>query len=123
MDPTAVAIVGVTVILAEGMVSLMKLLIKKIVKQNEDELEANKHSQIIHEIRQCKGLSDEQTQQFASLHDLHARYDSDGVPLWYVPRSWAETQREITEKLEGITKLQVKMLDIIERLERRIDKE
>lgn len=29
------------------------------------------------------------------LYEQHNHFDQDGVPMWYVPRSWANTQKEI----------------------------
>ena len=35
--------------------------------------------------------------------DLHNHFDNDGVPLWFVPRSWADIQKDISESQRAIT--------------------
>ena len=40
-------------------------------------------------------LSLEERNWLQGLHELHERCDSDGTPLVYVPRSWAEIQRDM----------------------------
>ena len=46
------------------------------------------------------GLSERQAEELKLLHNLHNVKDSDGSPIWYVPRSWAATQREIVDKIK-----------------------
>jgi len=41
--------------------------------------------------------------------------------MWYVPRSWAESQDKLAEKIQMISQTQLQVLGIIERLERRIE--
>lgn len=98
-----IAIVGITVALAEGLIGIMRLLITKFTEKD------------------AKYLTDEEHQMLASLHDLHCRYDEDGTPIWYVPRSWSTTQKEIVGMLADIAATQHKTLDLIDRLERRFD--
>lgn len=31
------------------------------------------------------------------IHDMHNVKNSDGIPVWYIPQSWANTQKEIQE--------------------------
>jgi len=97
-----IAIVGITVVLAEGLVGLGRLLITKFTEKDK------------------KYLTDEEHQMLANLHDLHSRYDGDGTPIWYVPRSWAGTQKEIVGMLGDIAATQHKTMDLIDRLERRL---
>ena len=51
----------------------------------------------------CRGLTEEEHAALMRLDDSHAKYDSDGTPLWYVPRSWIKTQKEISKTLDQIT--------------------
>lgn len=98
------AIVAITVCAVEGLIGIISLLINRFADKDKNY------------------LSDEQQMQLKSLYDLHTHYDMDGVPLWYVPRSWADTQKEIADKLCMLSETQNKTLDIIERLERRLEK-
>ncbi len=78
------------------------------------------NAHIIHQTDSV-GLTTTQAGQLQQLSTLHARVDKDGTPLWYVPRSWSETQREIVKRLEKITQIEIKMLGIIERLESKLE--
>ena len=98
------AIVAVTVCAVEGLIGIIRMLISKFVEKDKDYLTTEQHLML------------------KALYDLHSHYDKDGVPLWYVPRSWADTQKEIVTELRMVTEIQKKTLDIIERLERRLDK-
>lgn len=51
----------------------------------------------------CHGLTVVEHEALMRLDDAHAKYDSDGTPLWYVPRSWIKTQKEISKTLDQIT--------------------
>jgi len=70
-------------------------------------------------------LTKEEHEALMSLLNMHATKDQDGIPLWYVPRSWHKTQeemlkvtREITfaqketaKALEGVTKVVERLAD------------
>lgn len=125
MGPAETAgIVVVTVALIQGLVGLVKYLLKQ--RQEETEQKSNREViDLLHNIKDkvgsdC-GLNEIQSSQLRELYDLHSRVDPDGVPLWYVPRGWAETQKDIVERLQRITETEYKMLGIIERLERRLE--
>jgi len=97
-----IAIIGITVILAEGLIGIMKSLITKFTEKDK------------------KYLTDDEHQMLARLDELHSRYDSDGTPLWYVPRSWAETQKEIAETQREVVSKLHNITVIIDRLEKRL---
>ncbi len=98
------AIVAITVCVVEGLIGIVKVLITKLASKDKDYLTTEQHMML------------------KALYDLHNHIDKDGVPLWYVPRSWADTQKEIVTELRMVTEIQKKTLDIIERLERRLDR-
>lgn len=132
MGPAETAgIVVITVAVTQGLINLVKYLIDKRqeeqAKKAEQELIKN-DEKIIDMLDEIKakvgtdcGLNELQSSQLRELYDLHSRVDPDGVPLWYVPRGWAETQKDIVERLQKITETEYKMLGIIERLERRLE--
>jgi len=53
--------------------------------------------------------------------DIHNKFDTDGAPIWYVPRSWSETQKEIVEMLREISNKLQRLDDILSRLDRRLN--
>ena len=77
------------------------------------------------------GLTAEEHDALVRLDISHAKYDSDGTPLWYVPRSWADTQEKITVMLlkmaetlntiSGTQKAIVRTLDRMDDVSRRVD--
>jgi hypothetical protein len=107
-ETTGLIVVIVAVI--EGLMSLIKYLINKNSKNETDE----KLDRITKEIFVIK-------EKTIHLDEMHSRFDSDGTPMWYVPRSWSETQEKISDRLFAVSQTQLQVLGIIERLERRME--
>ena len=68
--------------------------------------------------------------QIRDLHIMHDVRDSDGTPLWYVPRSWVTTQKDILETVEKVAHSQEvlgismeRMVGILDRIDRRQNKQ
>lgn len=92
------AVVGITVALIEGGIGLIKFLVGKIKKEDADKA------------------------QEAILQKLEKIGEETAKNSW-VQQNWADTQKEIVDRLHVITEMNMKMLVIIERLERRIEKD
>jgi hypothetical protein len=117
-------IVIVTVAVIQGSLKLVEHLVSKYNdRQEEAKLEkiAETLAVVQDKIGNECGLNEIQSQQLKDLHDMHSHRDKDGVPLWFVPRSWADTQKELVDRLQKITEIEFKILGIIERLERRLE--
>lgn len=56
------------------------------------------------------------------LYKMHAKYDEDGLPLWYVPRSWAESQKEIVSALRAVAEDQRRIAEVLDKLDQRYEK-
>ena len=95
---TLAAVVGITVALIEGGIGLIKFLVNKLKKQE-----------------------DSKTQEVI-LQKLEKIARETAKNSW-VQQNWTDTQREIVDRLHVITEMNMKMLVIIERLERRIEKD
>lgn len=72
----------------------------------------------------CRGLTEEEHSALMRLDESHAKYDADGTPLWYVPRSLAATLTKIAEtqdrtavRLRDVVNTQKEMLDKMKRWE------
>jgi len=114
-------IVVITVAIIQGLVGLVRHLIDKN-KEGRENSQVDEIQAAIQELKDRPfGLTSEEKTWFRVLYEMHVKYDSDGSPLWYVPRSWSETQKEIADKLSNVSETQNKTLVIIERLERRIE--
>jgi hypothetical protein len=78
-----------------------------------------------------RGLTDAEHNALIRLDEAHAKYDIDGTPLWYIPRSWMDTQGQITKTLSKMTetlttisgtqKAIVRTLDRMEDASRQVD--
>ena len=91
------AVVGITVALMEGGFSLIRFLVNKLKKEEEAKT------------------------QEAILQKLEKIREETSKSSW-AQENWADTQKEIVDRLHGITEMNMKMLVIIERLERRLEK-
>ena len=64
---------------------------------------------------------EEQHEWVAELHRQHSKVDADGIPLWYVPRSFIETQKEIVTILLNISSQMDKSTYILDSLLKRME--
>jgi hypothetical protein len=124
-NPGAVAGLVTAVV---ALVELVKYLITRFIppKQHlhEDDQEKRDATRL-----NVQKITDELPKFFDSLNrtaqlvvklwEVHDRRDQDGVPVWYVPRSWAETQEKVVENLRQVAELTRRSLELLERIERR----
>lgn len=120
-----VGVATIAMFLASGLLELLKFVIGKFFdKDKERDKEKALTKQDIEEVikREIpRAFSEKQAEQLKALYEMHMKFDNDGTPIWYVPRSWAETNKDIVDKLYRIAETQNKTLAIIERLERRVE--
>ena len=64
-------------------------------------------------------LTEEERRWLKTLYDAHSIKDSNGVPLWYMPRGVLE---KITESLTKVTDTQLEMINIKKTLNKPKDK-
>lgn len=99
-----IALIGAVVGVVQGLIELIKFLVGKAVG-NKQELQINHiKSHIDH------------------LYDQHNKYDLDGTPIWYVPRSWATTQDKIVKLQVGMSNTQKEMSSVLEKTVKILDK-
>jgi len=71
-------------------------------------------------------LTKEEHEALIELKRAHDAKDDDGIPLWYVPRSWHKTQEEtlkVTQEIAFAQKETAKALEgVVRVLERLADK-
>lgn len=125
MDEASIAgVVAITMALMEGFFGLTKFIINKYT-DNDIAKGSSCNKQYIDLANKLDNMQNnlvDITRDSKKMVEMHSMYDGDGTPIWYVPRSWAETQKEIAERLQAITEVNMKMLGIIERLENRLDR-
>ena len=96
--PALVAVIAITM----GLIKVIEMLIAKT---------SNKNSV----------LTSEKRGWLQGLHEVHEKCDSDGTPLVYVPRSWAEIQRNMQHVMTKIVNDQRRIADILERIDKKLD--
>lgn len=62
-------------------------------------------------------MSQQEHDWLRQLYSMHAQYDDDGVPKWYVPRRWALVQDDIVTTLREISQLQKDTVRILEAIQ------
>jgi|TARA_Y100000310_G_C20546560_1_gene745871 hypothetical protein len=96
--PALVAVIAITM----GLIKVIEMLILKTVNKGST-------------------LTQEERNWLQGLHELHERCDTDGTPLVYVPRSWAEIQRNMQHIMTKIVNDQRRIADILERIDKKLD--
>lgn len=128
MDPLSVAVAAALAILGAEVVK--KLLMDKIFPPTDfnkvDRRTLNSVGEILNNFKEVED-------KVTKLHEMHDNKDQDGVPLWFVPRSWQQTQqetlnatkeiafaqKETARALEGVTRVTERLADRITDLRTR----
>ena len=97
--PALVAVIAITM----GLIKVIEMLISKTSSKNSI-------------------LTNEERGWLQGLHELHEKCDTDRTPLVYVPRSWAEIQRNMQNIMTKIVNDQRRIADILERIDKKLDK-
>ena len=97
--PALVAVIAITM----GLLKVIEMLISKNITKNSV-------------------LTAEERGWLKDLYDLHEKCDTDGTPLVYVPRSWAEIQRDMQRVMTKIVTDQRRIADILDRIDKKLDK-
>ena len=56
------------------------------------------------------------------LYEMHDKVDGDGTPIWYVPRSWTKTQKEILQTVSEVAHTQALLANTMERCVEILDR-
>lgn len=96
--PALVAVIAITM----GLIKVIEMLILKTVNKGST-------------------LTQEERNWLQGLHELHERCDTDGTPLVYVPRSWADIQLNMQHIMTKIVYDQRRIADILERIDKKLD--
>ena len=66
-------------------------------------------------------LTDEERASLKSISTVLSKCDSDGTPLVYVPRSWAEVQKDMQQVMTKVVNDQRRIADILDRIEKKLE--
>ena len=141
MDPATFGSIGVTVALASlGSEVIKTLIMKWIFPPSKDSLSEKERSLIyglrdsLKEVARVVGeiptdsptLDSEERKALMELYALHDNKDQDGIPLWWIPRSWHKTLEESLKVSTDIAYTQKdlsKVLDhVVSALEKLVDR-
>ncbi len=70
--------------------------------------------------REKSVLTEEEAGLLKDLYNMHNIRDSGGTPVWYVPKSIGEIQKEIMEKLQNISINQAKTSLVLDLLVKKL---
>ena len=78
---------------------------------------------ILKAVPQKSVLMDDERDWMHHTYKIASRQDSDGTPLVYVPRSWAETQKDMQQVMMQIVNDQRRISDILDRIDKKLEKD
>jgi hypothetical protein len=78
---------------------------------------------ILKSVPQKSVLLDDERAWMQHSYKVISKQDADGTPLVYVPRSWAETQKEMQHIMTQIVNDQRRIADILDRIEKKLESE
>ncbi len=105
------ALIGVVVALTIAITELVKWIIHRRSGKVTSALSTDEHKALM-----------ETREMTMVLKAQHAPVDTDGIPLWYMPRSWAAMQGEMAKELTKVANAQVRLADTLDRIESRNSK-
>ena len=76
---------------------------------------------ILKAVPQKSVLLDDERDWMHHTYKITSRQDSDGTPLVYVPRSWAETQKDMQQVMMQIVNDQRRIADILDRIDKKLE--
>ena len=76
---------------------------------------------ILKAVPQKSMLMDDERDFVKHMHEILSKTDSDGTPLVYVPRSWAEIQKDMQQVMIKIVNDQRRIADILDRIDKKLE--
>ena len=76
---------------------------------------------ILKAVPQKSVLMDDERDWIKHTNEIMSKCDTDGTPLVYVPRSWAEIQKDMQLVMTKIVTDQRRIADILERIDQKLD--
>ena len=76
---------------------------------------------VLRSIPSKSSLLDEERDWIRNTNEIMLKCDVDGTPLVYVPRSWAEIQKDMQQVMTQIVNDQRRIADILDRIEKKLE--
>jgi len=126
-DPNVITLLMTLVVLSVSLLKIIDFLIKFLIKKvtPKENVLSEKERNLIKEmhswLEDISEKNNDEHEWLKELRDVHDKTDRDGVPLWYVPRSLVDMQKEIITLLQNISQHQSKINFILETLISKIN--
>jgi len=129
-NATLIGVFTLLITLSISLSKVIEILIKKLIPQKKtlSEDEFNKLKDIYKLLESLIKKTEENTKNIEkqqewvkTLYQQHSKLDPDGIPLWYMPRSFIETQKEIVSILTSISSQMNKFIYILDNLLKGLD--
>ncbi len=130
MTPETMAFVAGAIALGTILAKIIDFLVRKITTKDKvlSDAETLKFEDIylkmisVHsKIENDTLLTEDEHRWMQELHHQHSKTDKDGIPLWYVPRSFIDSQREIVDILNNIYSHQEKSTYVLESVLKKLE--
>jgi len=76
---------------------------------------------ILKAVPQRTVLMDDEREWIKYTNEIMSKSDTDGTPLVYVPRSWAEVQKDMQQVMIQIVNDQRRIADILDRIDKKLE--
>ena len=76
---------------------------------------------VLKSVPQKSVLMDDERDWIKHTNEIMSKSDTDGTPLVYVPRSWAEIQKDMQQVMIKIVNDQRRIADILDRIEKKLE--
>lgn len=130
MTPEIIALVAGAVALGTALTKIIDFLVRKLTTKDKTLSDAEtlkfediylKMVSVYNKIENDTLLTDDEHKWMQELHQQHNKTDADGIPLWYMPRSFIDSQREIVNILNSIYSHQEKSTYVLESVLKKLD--
>lgn len=112
MDETYTAgVVAIVMAIFKGLEKLTDMAFRYF-RKNQPSKTDTRLEELAEDVEQIKAKTDK-------MYDMHNAYDSDGRPLWYMPRSIFDLQEKMVDKMHEISISQARIADALIRLEQK----
>lgn len=129
-DVSMVGLFTLLITLSVSLAKVVEFLIKKALPKKNvlSEEEYDKIKDIYAVLETLSKKTDDENENLEEQHKWvqelyrqHNKVDGDGIPLWYVPRSFIETQKEIVTILLNISSQMDRSTYVLDSLLKRLE--
>jgi len=99
---------------------ILSEVIKKLIDHFIGKKEEKKETVIYPICEKNRDMLTNMSNKVDKLYEMHDRVDSDGTPLWYIPRSFSNTQKDIVKLQHDMIEKMAVITRLLDRIELRM---